>query len=220
MRDKRQVLGGIITVLVILALIIGAYFLSLAEGNARSGIHTLSQSPTLTLTPRIQATGTRPPTITLPFPYTEAPRIVSPTSIPSLGTSTLTPSLIPSGSPTSTLTLFVTGTATLSLTPTFPIPPIPTHTQVSCGPPSSWIIYIVQRGDTLYHLGQVYGIPYRVIQRANCLPNSTIYVGQRLFVPPWATRTPSPTIYIPFFPSDTPTETWTDTPTETPTPTP
>jgi LysM repeat protein len=108
------------------------------------------------------------------------------------------------------------------------LPPLPTQTPIPCGAPRTWVIYIVQPGDTLYHLGQVYGIPYTVIQQANCLPNSNIRIGQSLYVPPWATRTPSPTIYVSlptdtpawFLPSDTPMTPWTETPTETPTPTP
>jgi LysM repeat protein len=78
--------------------------------------------------------------------------------------------------------------------------------------------------DTLYHLGQVYGIPYTDIQRANCLTSTAIHVGQQLYVPPWAPHTPTPTWFFatdtPFgFLTDTPTDTpfgfWTDTPAET-----
>ena len=105
------------------------------------------------------------------------------------------------------------------------LPPQSTHTPISCNPPHTWVIYIVQPGDTLYRLGQAYGISYTEIKRANCLPNFNLYIGQRIYVPPWATRTPSPT--IPFLPSltqptDTPTATFTDTPTSdtcTPSPT-
>lgn len=84
------------------------------------------------------------------------------------------------------------------------LPPLPTSTPVPCGAPHDWVIYIVQRGDTLFHLGQEYGIPYTEIKRANCLTSSIIHIGQRIYVPPWATRTPSPT---PILYYDTPTET-------------
>jgi hypothetical protein len=56
------------------------------------------------------------------------------------------------------------------------------------------------------------------IQRANCLTSTTLRTGQRLYVPPWATRTPSPTfpgMPTSILPSDTPLGLWTDTPTET-----
>ena len=84
------------------------------------------------------------------------------------------------------------------------LPPLPTPTPVVCGAPHDWVIYIVQRGDTLFHLGQAFGIPYTEIKRANCLTSSIIHVGQIIYVPPWATRTPSPTPIL-FY--DTPTET-------------
>jgi LysM repeat protein len=112
------------------------------------------------------------------------------------------------------------GTDSLFLGQLVYLPPLPTHTPVACGAPHTWVIYIVQQGDTLYHLGQVYGIPYTEIKRANCLTSSNIHIGQSLYVPPWATRTPSPTPVLYF---DTPTEMAigeTSTPTETATPTP
>jgi LysM repeat protein len=80
---------------------------------------------------------------------------------------------------------------------------VPTHTRLACGAPRTWVIYIVQKGDTLYHLGLIYGIPYTEIQRANCLVNFNIRIGQRLYVPPWGPIMPSP---IPFFYYDVPTE--------------
>jgi LysM repeat protein len=100
------------------------------------------------------------------------------------------------------------------------LPPLLTHTPVLCSAPNTWVIYIVQQGDTLYHLGQVYGIPYTEIKSANCLASSSIHIGQQLYVPPWATRTSSPTLIL--F-SDTQIEVATgetSTPTDTATPTP
>jgi LysM repeat protein len=104
------------------------------------------------------------------------------------------------------------------------LPPTLTGAPASCGPPPTWVIYIVQPGDTLYHLGQVYGIPYADIMRANCLTSFTIRTGQRLYVPPGAPYLPSPTIPGIPFPTDTPAyflptdtlwPTWTDTPAAT-----
>jgi len=228
MRDKRQVLWGIIIVLISISLIAGAAFISLAEGKLRQPTKPLPSNPTRSQTPFNQPTGTRLPTITLPFPYTQIPRIVSPTRLPSISVPTPTPSPTPSlltpETPTRTPSLTPTrtssGTPTYLSSPTTYLPPPPTQTTASCGAPSSWVIYIVQPGDTLYHLGQIYGISYKIIQRANCLTNSIIYVGQRLFVPPWPARTPSPTLYFPIFPSDTPLNPWIDTPTEIPSSTP
>jgi LysM repeat protein len=103
---------------------------------------------------------------------------------------------------------------TPSPTPYFTV--VPTHTRMACGAPRSLVIYIVQKGDTLYHLGQIYGIPYTEIQRANCLVNFNIRIGQRLYVPSYAPFMPSP---IPFFDNYAPTDTETGTfylPFETP----
>jgi LysM repeat protein len=75
------------------------------------------------------------------------------------------------------------------------VPPMPTQTLVPCGPPGTWIAYTIQAGDTLYHLSWIYGISVAELQRANCLGYSTlIRTGRRLYVPPWATRAPSPTL--------------------------
>ncbi len=118
----------------------------------------------------------------------------------------------------------------------------PTHTPVPCRPPQGWIAsYIVQPGDTLFRLSQSFGITVAELQRANCMGNNTLlHTGQVLYVPPWATHTPTftmpglatatplptdtPTYGLP---TDTPADTWTSTPTptleiptDTPTPTP
>jgi len=98
------------------------------------------------------------------------------------------------------------------------VPPVPTHTPVPCGPPYTWVVYYVQPGDTLYRLGLAYGITVAELQQANLYGrfHAPAY-RQRLYVPPWATRTPSPTspcsgyanqhTYLypwPTLPSDTP----------------
>ncbi len=222
MRDARQVLWGIVTALVSSALLFGGFSLSLAEGNLRL--------PTPTL----------PPTITLtwqPFPSL----VDSPTSLPPTWTPTLPPPptncppppgwlpyIVQPGDTLDGLALRYRKTSaeisqanclvTTGLLPGMVVylPPVPTRTPIPCGAPPTWVIYIIQHGDTLYHLGQVYGIPYTDIVRANCLTSTVLRTGQRLYVPPWATRTPSPT--IPGMPSDTPIATWTDIPSITPSP--
>jgi LysM repeat protein len=244
MRDVRQVFWGIVTALVSIALLFGAFSLSLAEGNLPLPAPTLPPVPTL------------PPTLTLlpAITLTRQPspsQVDSPTPLPPTWTPTLPPPptncppppgwqpyIVLPGDTLDGLALRYRKTSAeisqancLGSTALLPglvvyLPPLPTPTRTpaSCGAPSTWIIYIVQQGDTLYHLGQVYGIPYTEIQRANCMTSSTIHTGQRLYVPPWAPRTPSPTIpgipmptdtptYI--LPSDTPWATWTDTPTAT-----
>ncbi len=87
----------------------------------------------------------------------------------------------------------------------------PTEPPIQCGPYPGWVFYTVRVGDTLYSIGQAYNVSVQQLQFANCLGSSTlIRVGQRLYVPNIATRTPVI--------SKTPTSGPTDTPTATPGP--
>jgi hypothetical protein len=85
---------------------------------------------------------------------------------------------------------------------------VPTVTAIPCGPPGSWVrAHVVQRGDTLFRIATSYGVTYPQLQRANCMGSSTtIYTGQRLWVPNIPPRTvpPSATTTIPDFPTHTP----------------
>jgi LysM repeat protein len=268
MRDAHQVFWIILVALASIALIIGGVSISLVEDNML--VVTATPLPTSTLpipptpspvdspTPPI-STITRTPASTpssSPSPVVTQPDIWTPTISPS-------PSICPTPSGWSYYTVrsgdTIEALATrfhlttyeisqgncLATTVLFPgqvlsMPPVPTSTPVPCGAPRNWIIYLVQPGDTLYHLGQLYGIPFTDIQRANCLAGTTIHIGQSLYVPPWAPCLPTavfPEILIPIFyvPSETPFATSTGmtidttpsseitetiTPTETDTPTP
>lgn len=56
------------------------------------------------------------------------------------------------------------------------------------------VIYVVQRGDTLYSIARRYGATVDAIMRANRLSSTWIYVGQRLTIP---VATPPPmTIHV------------------------
>jgi LysM repeat protein len=44
-------------------------------------------------------------------------------------------------------------------------------------------VHIVQRGETLAKIGQMYGLPWTAIQAANGLQGDRIYTGQRLIIP-------------------------------------
>jgi LysM repeat protein len=111
------------------------------------------------------------------------------------------------------------------------VPPVVAKTAVPCGPPGNWIVYIIQPGDTLYHLGQIYQVSVIDLQSANCMGNSTLLqVGKNFYVPPWAplvtpvypppatlttmptfTSTPTST-----FSSNTPTDSMVPSPSDTP----
>ncbi len=100
-------------------------------------------------------------------------------------------------------------------TPTLrPLPAVP------CGqPPASWRPYVVRRGDTLSDLAIRYGTTVPAIMSANCLASTTIYAGQRLYLPaqaiwwppaptptprPWQPRPPTPAL-PPTWPAPSPT---------------
>ncbi len=60
--------------------------------------------------------------------------------------------------------------------------PVPA-TPPPCVPPSDWGLYAVQQGNTLYSLAQRYNTDVEALMRVNCLNTTTIFVGQRLYVP-------------------------------------
>jgi LysM repeat protein len=120
------------------------------------------------------------------------------------------------------------------------VPRLPTSTPIPCGAPGGWVQYTVQPSDNLYRISQLYRVTVLQLQQANCLGYSTtIFTGQRLWVPNVATSTPPlPLVTIEFatvtpVPTDTPSPTATNTststvpptantvpPSETPSPTP
>ena len=90
---------------------------------------------------------------------------------------TATNGVMATDTPTPTLTFTPTATFTATYTET----PSPTPTQ--CVPRYDWPVYIVVDGDTLSRLAATTGVSYYELMAANCLPNTVIYVGQRLYVP-------------------------------------
>ena len=65
-------------------------------------------------------------------------------------------------------------------------------------PPDDGLLVVVKEGQTLEQIGREYGVGPERIRLANGLPDTTIYIGQNLFVPkaqgdPIATPTPRPT---------------------------
>ncbi len=142
----------------------------------------------------------------------------SPTvTMPETSTSTLpAPPSTPTVFPTTTPAIF---TAPVIPSPTYPFPtfyfvPTATLVHVSCGPFFGWIrSYMVQPGDTLFHIATLYRTTVYDLERANCKTSSAIFAGERLWVPNVPTVTPGLTI-IPTFVIATPvpTEPLTSTP--------
>ncbi len=98
------------------------------------------------------------------------------------------------------------------------LPPAP-PTRQPCGPPASWVQYVVQPGETMFSLALRHGTTVYAIINANCLSSSDLRAGQLIFLPPLrstATPMPSPTgrpSATPFPPTNTPVP-----PTDTPRP--
>ena len=85
-----------------------------------------------------------------------------------------------------------------SATPTATLPPTETPTLAGaipvCGPPQGWVLYTVQRYDTLYGLSQVYGISINALMAANCMTSTTLIVRTQIYVPYIPTPTNTATI--------------------------
>lgn len=200
--------SGILATLVTCLLVLGAVVLSLAEGRLAiaSQVTRTAEWPTepnSTATPAPTSTPTRTETPTqspTPACTPEAgwlPREVQPgetvdtlaqqaglapgdfAQASCLQDDALQPGMIVYLPPEPTATDTI-APATLSPTP-------------GCGPRTGWVVYTVQRGDTLARIAAKFGISYPEIQEANCLGDTTlIHVGDRLAIPVQAESTPAP----------------------------
>ena len=72
---------------------------------------------------------------------------------------------------------------------TLPAVTPPTEVPPSNPPPSPSgnTFHIVQRGETLFMIGNQYGVSWLAIQQVNNLVGTTIYPGQQLIIPPAGT---------------------------------
>jgi len=240
MQALRQLGSGVIIAIISVILVIGGISLALAE--------TLPQPATPTQIPPTLPLSFPTPTATLPAAVQSETATETATPIP---TDTLLPPVSASCNPPAGWIRITTSTgdtiyslaqrykttaenlsaANCLLSADLPagfslyVPPVPTVTVIPCGPPPGWVkTHVVQAGDNLYRIALSYGITYPQLQRGNCMGSSTtIYTGQRLWVPNIPTLTPVPGVtVIPTFPTNTslpPTATPTSTATATATPT-
>jgi LysM repeat protein len=253
MKNLRKMFLGIGIALASISLVFGGFSLSLAEGNITTVPASVTQTPTLTYSPTLQPF--------TPSAYSPTPSpTMTPTwtpSLPPLPTNCTPPMgwvpyvVQPGDTLDNIAALYrISGSELqkancLQTTGLLPgviiyVPPASTQTPVrtftktpwACGRPPGWVPYIVQPGDTLYHLSLIYGVSVAQLQQANCIANpNDLRVGQVLYVPyvimptPWPTIGPiiptlTPTITLePGLPSDTPFPTEPPIPTETPFPT-
>ncbi len=78
------------------------------------------------------------------------------------------------------------------------VPPPSATQSVSCSVPLGGSpAYVVQPGDTIYHIAALYGTTVFELQQVNCLSTSNISPGERLWVPNLPVATPR--AIIPYF---------------------
>lgn len=218
MQTLRQLGVGVIVAIISVILVIGGIFLSLAE--------TLPPPATATQIPPTFPESFPTPTGALETATGIPTETQLPTMTPSLALGSPTSCTPPSGwiivTTRSGDTVYEVAerykttaeslnAANCLTAPELPaglalyVPPVPTVTVIPCGPPFGWVRnYVVKRGDTLFSIALSYNTTYPRLQRGNCMGSSTtIYAGQRLWVPNVPTRTPIPGITI-IPPTDTP----------------
>jgi hypothetical protein len=67
----------------------------------------------------------------------------------------------------------------------------PNSTHIACGPPQTWLPYLVQEGETVDGLAHAYQISAAELRNANCLSETIpIFRGMVIFLPDRATITP------------------------------
>ena len=111
-------------------------------------------------------------------------------------------------------------------TPPEPILMIIETIPTTCSPPSSWVVYSVQSGDSLPAISARYGVNISVLLYVNCLETvEDILVGQQVYVPfmiipsPTFTPVPSPLPTTDLPPTQTPAKLPPQKPTSTQPPT-
>ena len=216
MQSLRQLSIGIVIALASVILVLGGIFLSLAETfsplSTPTPIPPTIQLTFPTITPSLAIAQTETPTVTASLTQVET-QTASATLAP-LATCAPAPanwiriSLTVGDTIYSIAQRYRTTTEDLSAANCLTsldlpvgyvllVPPVQaTVTAVPCGPFAGWVrAYIVQPGDNLFRIGLSYGVTVTQLQRANCMGSSTtIFTGQRLWVPNVPTRTPGITV--------------------------
>lgn len=191
MQAVRQIGSGILYGLVSVTLVVGGLSLALAESYTAA-----SPTPTASL-PIVPQTLTSTQTGPTAFPSSTP----SPTATPLPPTNCPPPAgwILISVQPYDTLESLAARfrvtpdqlaqancLPTDNLEPGYNIyVPLPsTALPVSCSAPLGWVrAYIIQPGDTLYHIAALYGTSFSELQRANCLFTTVIMPGNLLWVP-------------------------------------
>jgi LysM repeat protein len=114
----------------------------------------------------------------------------------------------PTWTPTATATLTSMFTATYTSSPTSTetatstVTNTPSPSSTPCYPKYEWPVYVVQGGDWLLAIARATGSTDQELRQANCLIDSNIYPGQKLYVP----RPPVTPTFTSAAPVDMPTD--------------
>ncbi len=182
MQGIRQAGSTLIYAVLSIVLVLGSLSLALAERN-------VIVPPASTAT-RAASTGLVP-SATAGAGATTTPSAAAATDTPGQGIASALPSATPAASYPTIAPTRRAATATRTASK-------------ACGPFPGWVkAYVVQPGDTMFHVAMLYRTTVLDLQRANCKTSFLIFVGERLWVPNVATATAGVTIIPPFF--DTPT---------------
>jgi len=213
MQTMRQLGGGVIIAIISVILVIGGIFLSLAETLPPPATPTQIPPtfPESFPTPTATIIGSRV-TDTPSATQMETPAVTASLASPTACTPPPGWILVTTGSGDTVYALAqrykttaenlnaanCLTSADLPVGLALYVPPVPTVTVIPCGPPFGWVKnYTVQPGDSLFRIALLYNITYPQLQRGNCMGNSTtIYTGQRLWVPNVPPRTPVPGVTI------------------------
>lgn len=211
MKTVRDIGNALLVAFVSIGLIFGALSISLVglAPDTATPTTTPSVEPTLPSPPASIATSTPPATAALASP-----------------TDTLTPTVLPTNTET------LTPQPTISTPSGTPSATAATAVKTTCvkGAIGWTFTYIVKAGDTLYNIGYQHYTTLDLMRRVNCRVIDTIFIGERLWVPLTATRTPFPSVtpyptdpltvtVLPFTVTYSPIPTSTPVPTETAVPT-
>lgn len=128
----------------------------------------------------IQVTATASPS---PVPPTPTPILPTPTGLPTQApTATLVPPTLVADAPTVSPTAAPVDPASAAAT----APATVSTGAASCTPPTGWVAYTVEEGDTLFgfQLGSDGQVDVNAIMQGNCLKNKLLSIGQTVFLPP------------------------------------
>lgn len=219
MNHLRQALMGVLVALISILLLLGGFSLALQERDLRLARLAISPTPTPTSPPVTLPEGLTPSPTSSPAPGIDSATqaaVESATCPPPPGWvrinvqrgDTLASLAASRGTSAEEIAngncLLVDtlppGSGLYVPAPLISPPAVTPPGEATCGPPDGWVVYTVERNDTIFSLSRAYRTTEEALRLANCLGNSNlIIVGQQIYVPnvpsntPVATVTPSAT---------------------------